>query len=49
MCQQESCLNNKLTCAALVIALCATALGAAASVVDLRVAEIVAVAMRPIA
>lgn len=49
MCPQEPCRSNQLTCAALLIALCATALGAAASVVDLRVAEIVAVAMRPIA
>ncbi len=43
------CCRGNLTCAALLIALCALAFSAATSTIDLRVAEIVAVAMKPIA
>ncbi|GMU72310.1 MAG: hypothetical protein HS109_10875 [Burkholderiales bacterium] len=43
------CCRASLTCAAVIIALCALAIGVAASTIDPRVAEIVAVAMKPIA
>lgn len=47
--QTQPCCRGSLICAAVLIALCASAMGAASSVVDVNVAEIVAVAMRPIA
>ena len=43
------CCRGSLTCAAWIIALCALAISVATSTADLRVAEIVAVAMKPIA
>ena len=47
--ENPPCCRGSLICAAVLIALCASAIGAASSVVDVHVAEIVAVAMRPIA
>lgn len=45
----SSCRRDVLICAALLIAICAFAIGTAASTIDPGVAEIVAIAMKPIA
>lgn len=46
---REASFGGTLLYALLVIAICATGLGAAASVLDVHVADVVAAAMRPIA